>query len=62
MTNEKRPKSDDFGRFHIQIMYIFRKTLIIKVDCGERGINTFSKALRKLLIFKFCLFSSSLNI
>lgn len=40
MTNEKRPKSDDFGRFHIQIMYIFRKTLIIKVDCGERGIRT----------------------
>ena len=29
---------------------------------GERGINTFSKALRKSLIFKFCLFSSSLNI
>lgn len=42
MTNEKRPKSDDFGRFHIQIMYIFRKTLIIKIDRGEREGLTLS--------------------
>ena len=51
---------------HNRLAYRYRKRepnwFPLTAFGGERGINTFSNALRNLLIFKFCLFSSSLNI
>ena len=33
----------EIGRFRVQIMYILRKTLKIKVYCGERGLKSSSQ-------------------